>query len=128
MIRVVCAIIVNAKREVLMVRRSGSMPHSGKWEFPGGKVLPDETDSEAIQREIMEELKMKIAVKSKLREVYWQYPDKNVCLVPIICEISSHRYELLEHQELRYFTLESMKGIDVLEADIQILTQLGTVL
>ena len=39
----------------LVAQRSSSEMHSGKWEFPGGKVEPNETHSAALEREIHEE-------------------------------------------------------------------------
>ena len=37
-----------------------------KWEFPGGKVENNETNKDALKREIKEELNIKIFVKKKL--------------------------------------------------------------
>ena len=47
-------IIVNARDEILLVRRARD-PGLGKWGLPGGFVDPGETVEEALQREILEE-------------------------------------------------------------------------
>ena len=52
MIRVTCAIIRNDEDEVLVVQRGESTDHPLKWEFPGGKLLDEETEEDCIIREI----------------------------------------------------------------------------
>ena len=61
MIRVVCAVVVRAGR-VLVARRGPTMPHSGTWEFPGGKVEAGESDEAALIRELREELEWSVEV------------------------------------------------------------------
>lgn len=63
----VVAAVVEDKGRVLRVPR-GSKEHvyiSGKWEFPGGKVEPDEDHEVALIREIEEGLKARIRVKRR---------------------------------------------------------------
>lgn len=55
-IEVVAGIIRNEKGEFLIARRSPGKTDAGLWEFPGGKIEPHETPSEALQRELLEEL------------------------------------------------------------------------
>jgi 8-oxo-dGTP diphosphatase len=47
--------------EILCARRSAPPALAGKWEFPGGKVEPGESDAEAIVRECREELGIEVA-------------------------------------------------------------------
>jgi mutator protein MutT len=54
-IRVVAAVIERDSR-FLVCERPPQKRHGGLWEFPGGKVEPGETDFEAVQRELREEL------------------------------------------------------------------------
>lgn len=48
--------------EILCARRSAPEALAGKWEFPGGKVEPGESDGGAIVRECREELGIGVAV------------------------------------------------------------------
>ena len=62
-IPVVCAVI-ERKGRVLIARRPAHKHLGLKWEFPGGKVEPDESAEAAIIREIQEELGCAIEIAS----------------------------------------------------------------
>lgn len=51
---------------LLAARRSAPAPHAGGWEFPGGKVEPDEDPVSALHREIREELGVEIRLGSQV--------------------------------------------------------------
>lgn len=55
MLVVACALL-DADGRVLLARRPFGKPDAGLWEFPGGKVEPNETPEAALRREMMEEL------------------------------------------------------------------------
>lgn len=44
------------------------MEHAGTWEFPGGKVEPGEDDRDALAREMLEELSLRVTVGSLVGE------------------------------------------------------------
>ena len=52
---------------------------SCKWEFPGGKIESDETEEQALIREIQAELQVKIRLGEKLVIVNHEYPDFTLC-------------------------------------------------
>ncbi|MDF9278273.1 (deoxy)nucleoside triphosphate pyrophosphohydrolase [Arthrobacter sp. EH-1B-1] len=52
--------------KLLAARRSAPEQFAGQWEFPGGKVEPDEDDLEAVQREVREELGVDVQVGAEL--------------------------------------------------------------
>ncbi len=53
---VVAAALVDADGRVLVQQRPLHKQHGGLWEFPGGKVEPDERPEAALVRELSEEL------------------------------------------------------------------------
>lgn len=55
-IDVAVAVVFNASGQVLWGCRPEGKPYAGYWEFPGGKVEPDETVWQALVRELKEEL------------------------------------------------------------------------
>lgn len=60
-LRVVAAVIADG-RALLACRRAPHKDQPGRWEFPGGKVEPGETPEAALEREIAEELGVRIHV------------------------------------------------------------------
>ncbi|MCW2350328.1 MULTISPECIES: (deoxy)nucleoside triphosphate pyrophosphohydrolase [unclassified Sphingobium] len=53
---VVAAALVDAQGRVFVQQRPHDKAMGGLWEFPGGKVEPDETPEAALIRELREEL------------------------------------------------------------------------
>lgn len=57
---VVDNLVLNEKREILLVRRTGKILEGGKWALPGGFVERGETIKEAVIREVLEETGYKV--------------------------------------------------------------------
>ena len=55
MLKVVAALIKKDNKILIAKRSTGNKDVIGKWEFPGGKVEENETEEQAIEREIKEE-------------------------------------------------------------------------
>jgi 8-oxo-dGTP diphosphatase len=55
-VRVAAAVIVRPDGSVLLAQRPPGKPYAGYWEFPGGKLEPDESAPQALARELEEEL------------------------------------------------------------------------
>jgi 8-oxo-dGTP diphosphatase len=79
-VHVAVAAITNAREEILIARRPEHVHQGGLWEFPGGKVEPGEAVSEALQRELLEEIGIKVLSARPLIRLHHDYPDKSVLL------------------------------------------------
>ena len=55
-LRVVAAALFDAQGRVLIAQRPAGKHMAGWWEFPGGKVGSNESDAQALIRELREEL------------------------------------------------------------------------
>ena len=64
----VVAAIIKKNNLFLIVQRNRNKHLGLKWEFPGGKVLSKETSTNALIREIKEELNVTINVQEKIAE------------------------------------------------------------
>ena len=120
MIDVVCAIISDQNKRLLVCKRLMGKPLAGCWEFPVGKVEVGQDFSLAIKREIIEELACEIDVCMALPEVEHHYPEYSIRLWPFICSLNRGRPRALEHAELRWVKLNQCDSLKWAPADIPI--------
>lgn len=65
--------VVRRGEDYLVGRRPPGVPLAGFWEFPGGKVRPDESPASAAVRECLEETGLSVIVQDTLAVVQQQY-------------------------------------------------------
>lgn len=94
------------------------------WEFVGGKVEPGETKEQALIRECKEELNVTVAVHAVYMEVTHEYPDLTVHLTLFQAEIAEGIPQKLEHNDIRWITVEEIPNYDFCPADDVILRKL----
>ena len=56
----VVAAVISQDDRYLVARRPDHKRHGRRWEFPGGKLKPDESKDEGIRRELSEELRLEV--------------------------------------------------------------------
>jgi 8-oxo-dGTP diphosphatase len=117
MIDVTCAIIRNDENEILVVQRGEKSDHPFKWEFPGGKTAPGESHDECIVREIYEELGIDIVICSRQDDVEYDYGNKQIKLIPFICDTLEEMPLLTEHIAFRWVAVHDLVTVDLCEAD-----------
>ena len=71
----VAVAVVQHEGRYLIGRREKHVPQGGYWEFPGGKIEPGESPSEAARRECLEEAGLEVEVISTLAEVIHYYSE-----------------------------------------------------
>ena len=94
------------------------------WEFVGGKVEPGETKEEALIRECREELGITIRVGQMRMELVHQYPDLTVRLSLFDATIPEGEPRKLEHNDIRWITLEEIGSLEFCPADQEIIERL----
>lgn len=77
----VAAGVVLRRGRVLLTQRKKGSHLAGAWEFPGGKVEPDEDPRSAVARELREELGVEVEVGDILDVTFHRYPEKSVLLL-----------------------------------------------
>ena len=122
----VVAGIIFCKEQVLCVQRPKNKLHyiSEKFEFPGGKIEKGETETEALQRELFEELNIAIKIKSFFHTVVHEYPDFELTMHSYICEVETQKITLNEHINQEWLTIGQLKKLDWAAADIPIVDKL----
>ena len=117
-----CAII-NIKGKTLAVQRSEDMKLPLKWEFPGGKIEPGESEEDCIKREICEELNIEIRILKRLSPSSFDYGDFSIRLIPFLAEHIKGKIELKEHRKYLLLDKEELRGLDWAEADVAIVDE-----
>lgn len=123
MTEVVAALIWQGERFLACQRP----PHKARgllWEFVGGKVEPGETREQALIRECREELDVTVRVGGVFMELVHEYPDLTVHLTLFHAGIAEGTPRLLEHQALRWLTVEEMDQYPFCPANQAILARL----
>lgn len=122
-LQVTCAMIVH-KGKVLAAQRSSKMDLPGKWEFPGGKVEPNEDPKSCLVREIQEELNMEIDIFEELPPATHAYPTKTIRLIPFCASWKGGEIRLLEHEQIRWLEKNELLSLDWAPADLPIVHDL----
>ncbi|RXK84987.1 (deoxy)nucleoside triphosphate pyrophosphohydrolase [Chlorobaculum sp. 24CR] len=119
---VVCAIIERDGR-FLIARRPAGKHLARKWEFPGGKVEAGESEAEALDRELLEELGVRVEILDRLTPVEHSYSDRSLRLIAFRCRIAAGVPDAGEHEELRWIEIGEADAFDFPEADLPILVE-----
>ena len=94
-----------------------------KWEFPGGKIEPAETEMECIQREIREELNIEIKLLDRLQPSVHPYPTFTIELIPYTAHYVSGQLQLKEHNRYVLLNRNELSTLDWAEADLPIVQE-----
>ena len=97
------------------------------WEFVGGKVETGETREQALVRECQEELAITLDVGEVFMDVVHEYPDLTVHLTLFNSSIRAGIPQKLEHNDIRWITVDEIDQYDFCPADEEILTRLKTI-
>ena len=125
MIRVVCGIIFK-KDKILLTRRKKGKSLEGFWEFPGGKVEKNENDSDALKRELKEELGLDVLQIDYFTENKHDYNSMSINLVAYKCIANEDPRKLVDHDKYEWVSIREVVNFNLAEADKPILEDLKT--
>lgn len=107
-VEIAVGIIRSHDGKIFITQRGESSHLAGFWEFPGGKVEQNETPFQTLQREIAEEIDIRIHNAHFLKTIEYQYSD---------CFITIHTY-LIEEWDGEPFAAEGQPSRWVDEEDL----------
>ena len=123
MTEVVAALIWDGDK-FMICQRPAHKARGLLWEFVGGKVEPGETRQQALIRECREELAVTVSVGGVFMEVVHEYPDLLVHLTLFNAAIAEGTPQKLEHNDIRWITVDEIPNYHFCPADDEILARL----
>lgn len=126
---VVAAAIIDRGR-LLSCRRTAPPALAGRWEFPGGKVEPGETELDALVRECQEELDLDIAVGKRLGE---DLLIEATASAPMRIRIHVYwatlaggaEFVLHDHDDARWLGAHELFDVPWIDADLALVAEVG---
>ncbi len=113
----VVAAVIRRGPLVLVCQRPAHKRHGGLYEFPGGKCNDDESMSQAIARELREELGV---VVSHVGQVLHSIHDPGSAFVIHFTDVRIEGTPLaIEHSDLRWVTLHEAMALELAPSDLR---------
>ena len=121
-VHVAAGIIQRDGGEVLAIQRGyGDM--DGLWEFPGGKVENGETPAQACERELLEELQVRVTGLQDFYTLEYDYPSFHLSMNCFFCRLGEGEGEPQRsdrQRELRWVPKQSLATLEWMPADIEL--------
>jgi 8-oxo-dGTP diphosphatase len=109
----------------LLAAQRGYGDYKGWWEFPGGKLEPNENAKQALIRELKEEMNCEIEVDSYFDDIEFDYPKFHLHMFCFLCHLKENeQIHVLEHDSIAWLNKEQLNDVMWLEADLSILEKL----
>jgi 8-oxo-dGTP diphosphatase len=123
-IRVVAAVIAHEGR-YLITQRNANAVLPGLWEFPGGRVEPNESETAALHREVKLRIGVDVDVGAKLGEHMHDYTGYQVHLTMYSCTLKQEaRPYPAAVADLRWVTSREFLDYDFPPADEKTMSKL----
>ncbi|MDE3136889.1 MAG: (deoxy)nucleoside triphosphate pyrophosphohydrolase [Acidobacteriota bacterium] len=126
MMRVVVAALIEREGALLVGQRRRGDKLALKWEFPGGKVRPEESLEQALFRELQEELGVAATVGPEIYRTRYRYSEHSheLLLVFFAATIDADPHNLA-FEQICWVERERLQAYDFLPADRELVTRLA---
>ncbi len=115
---VVAGLIVDdSNDQLLLTQRRADQSFGLAWEFPGGKVEPGEAPTEALVRELHEELGVTVEVGGIWEVLFHRHDDFDLCMLIYQCRIVHGSPQAVQVQALRWLACRDLPAIGIMPAD-----------
>ena len=102
----VCGMLVDGDKFLIGKRKEDNKNNPNMWELPGGKVEDGESPFEAINREWMEELNIRV-------KIYYQIPQREMydtMVYPYILRYESGKAKKNDHSEIKFIDFSEINN------------------
>lgn len=124
-IHVVAGVIMHQNQILCMERPRGKYDYvSFKFEFPGGKIEAGESEPDALNRELREEMEMKVDIEQKLMVTTHEYPDFIVTMNVFLCKAQNPVFVMKEHNSFVWLPAQKLPTLEWAAADVPVVEKL----
>jgi 8-oxo-dGTP diphosphatase len=115
--KAVGAALVNKRGEFLLQLRDDnpSIPHPGVWSIVSGAIEPGESESNAVKREIKEELGCDADGVEFLEKMYVDEVETELWVFKGFLDVKANDINLSEGRAVKYFRIDEIKKLDMPE-------------
>ena len=124
LVHVVAGALIDPAGRVLVARRPPAAHQGGLWEFPGGKLEPGEGVRQGLERELAEELGVRVLQAAPLLAVSHDYVELSVLLDVWTVTRWAGEPRGLESQPLRWLAPQEMRREEFPPADAPVIEAL----
>ena len=122
-IHVSAGLIRKGAKYLIAQRRKGSHL-AGYWEFPGGKLEQGESLQDCLEREIEEEMGIKIRAGRVVLTIEHAYPDKTISLHVMNGSILSGEPRAIECQAFQWVEIKDLQDFVFPPPDMKVIAYL----
>ncbi|WP_082008664.1 (deoxy)nucleoside triphosphate pyrophosphohydrolase [Photobacterium gaetbulicola] len=120
----VVAGVIEKQGRFLLTQRFDHASQGGLWEFPGGKVEAGESEAQALERELFEELAIETTTGAFLADSVFDYGDKVIHLKGYLTHWVSGELVLHSHQDAKWVEQGEINRYSLCPADYPIVDAL----
>jgi 8-oxo-dGTP diphosphatase len=122
----VAVAILHQNGKILACQRKGGSRYGLKWEFPGGKLEPGETVAQCLERELGEELSIRIDSIDRMEIQASHYDDGGLFEVAY-CHVTKFKGEPVNRvfETIRWVTPQELQTLDILEGNKDIVRRIA---
>ena len=123
----VVAALIRRDDKFLLCQREENDSYGLLWEFPGGCVELNETFKEAIEREIKEELDLKIKAETLVKTFFDENENLKIKIFLWSCKINQGIPKTKQCKNFGFFNLKDIALLNLAPADKKIFNYLNSV-
>jgi len=123
---VVAAALINPDGKVLVQKRAADRSMAGMWEFPGGKIEPNERPENALVRELYEELGVSLRPEDLTPLSFASAPlgEKHLLLLLYVCRKWQGIPAALDAAAIQWTSINALQDLEMPPADVPLIKAL----